>query len=115
MLLASPVFAAGKYASVDIEKVLNSYNKTSSLNARFQKDEANIRVYILDAQKKVVSAKTDAEKKNLENSYAKELQTKMSNLQKAKLEALKGLQVDIKAAIQSVAPYKADVSGTIKS
>lgn len=102
MLLSTPAFAAGKYASVDVDKILNGYSKTQSLNANFQKQEADIRVYMLDAQKKVVSAKTDAERKTLEDKYGKELQTKMEAIQKAKLEALKGLEVDVKAAIQSV-------------
>lgn len=101
MLLATPAFAA-KYASVDIDKVLNGYSKTQNLNTNFQKQEADIRVYMLDAQKKVVSAKTDAERKALEDKYGKELQTKMEAIQKAKLNALKDLEVDVKAAIQSV-------------
>ena len=110
MLLATPAFAAGKYASVDVDKILNGYSKTQSLNANFQKQEADIRVYMLDAQKKVVSAKTDAERKTLEDKYGKELQTKMEAIQKAKLEALKGLEVDVKAAIQE-AIYALDTLG----
>ena len=89
MLITAPAFAAGKYASVDVDKILNGYSKTKTLNANFQKQEADIRVYMLDAQKKVVSAKTDAERKALEDKYGKELQTKMETIQKAKLEALK--------------------------
>ena len=94
MLITAPAFAAGKYASVDVDKILNGYSKTKTLNANFQKQEADIRVYMLDAQKKVVSAKTDAERKALEDKYGKELQTKMETIQKAKLEALKNACIE---------------------
>ena len=65
----SPVFAADKYASVDIDKVLKGYKKTDSINKTFQKREADIRVFIVDAQKSVVGATTDTERKKLEDEY----------------------------------------------
>lgn len=100
--LMTPAFAADKYASVDLDKVLRGYTKTAAVNANFQKEESDIRVFVLDAQKRVVSAKTDAEKKSLEEKANKELQAKVDVLQKKKLEALKGIETDIKAQIDRI-------------
>lgn len=100
--LMTPAFAADKYASVDLDKVLRGYAKTAAVNANFQKEESDIRVFVLDAQKRVVSAKTDAEKKSLEEKANKELQAKVDVLQKKKLEALKGIETDIKAQIDRI-------------
>lgn len=99
LALAAPVFAADKYASVDIDKVLKGYKKTTTINNTFQKQEADIRVFIVDAQKSVVGATTDADRKKLEDKYAKELKAKMDKLQKDKIAALQGLEKDVKRAI----------------
>lgn len=99
--LTAPVFAADKYASVDLEKVLKGYKKTAVINQTFQKREADIRVFIVDAQKSVVAATTDAERKKLEEKYAKELKSKMDKLQKDKIAALQGLEKDVKKAIDA--------------
>lgn len=97
----APVFAADKYASVDIDKVLKGYKKTDVINKDFQKREADIRVFIVDAQKKVVSATTEADRKKLEEKYAKELKTKMDKLQQDKIKALQGIEKDVKKAINA--------------
>ena len=97
----TPAFAAEKYASVDINKVLKGYKKTEIINNNIQKQEAAVRVFIVDAQKNVVAATNDAERKKLEDKYAKELKTKMDKLQKDKLAALEGLEKDVKAAIDA--------------
>ena len=99
--LTAPVFAADKYASVDIDRVLKGYKKTEIINTTFQKREADIRVFIVDAQKKVVGATTEAERKKLEDKYAAELKTKMDKLQNDKIAALQGLEKDVKAAIDT--------------
>lgn len=99
LAFAAPVFAADKYASVDIDKVLKGYKKTDSINKTFQKREADIRVFIVDAQKSVVGATTDAERKKLEDKYAKELKAKMDKLQNDKITALQGLEKDVRRAI----------------
>ncbi len=100
--MMAPAFAAEKYASVDLDKVLRSYTTTAKINADLQKEEADIRVFVLDAQKRVVSAKTDAEKKSLEDKYNKELQVKVDALQKKKVDALRTIEADVKAAIDKV-------------
>ena len=97
----APSFAAEKYASVDINKVLKGYKKTEIINNNIQKQEAAVRVFIVDAQKNVVSATNDADRKKLEDKYAKELKTKMDKLQKDKLAALESLEKDVKAAIDA--------------
>ncbi len=99
--LTTPVFAADKYASVDIDKVLKGYKKTAVINQSIQKQEADIRVFIVDAQKSVVAATTDADRKKLEEKYGKELKAKMDKLQKNKINALKGLESDVKKAIDA--------------
>lgn len=99
LAMAAPVFAADKYASVDIDKVLKGYKKTETINTTFQKREADIRVFIVDAQKKVVAATTDAERKKLEDKYAKELKAKMDKLQKDKIAALQSIENDVRKAI----------------
>ncbi len=99
--LVSPVFAADKYASVDIDKVLKGYKKTETINKTFQKREADIRVFIVDAQKSVVAATTDADRKKLEDKYSKELKAKMEKLQKDKISALQGLEKDVRNAINA--------------
>ena len=86
LALATPVLAADKYASVDIDKVLKGYKKTEAINKDFQKREADIRVFIVDAQKSVVAATTDADRKKLEEKYAKELKSKMDKLQQDKIK-----------------------------
>ena len=101
LALASPVFAADKYASVDLDKVLKGYKKTTVINKTFQQREADIRVFIVDAQKSVVAATTDAERKKLEDKYAKELKAKMDKLQNDKIAALKTLEKDVKKAIDA--------------
>jgi len=101
LAFTSPAFATDKYASVDIDKVLKGYKKTDVINTTFQKREAEIRVFIVDAQKKVVGATTEAERKKLEDKYANELKTKMEKLQKDKIAALQGLEKDVKAAIDA--------------
>ncbi len=101
LAFAAPVFAADKYASVDIDKVLKGYKKTAVINKSIQEKEAAIRVFIVDAQKSVVGATTDAERKKLEDKYAKELKTKMDALQKEKVAALQGLEKDVKKAIDT--------------
>ena len=101
LAFAAPVFAADKYASVDIDKVLKGYKKTAVINKSIQEKEAAIRVFIVDAQKSVVGATTDAERKKLEDKYAKELKTKMDALQKEKVAALQGLEKDVKKAIDA--------------
>lgn len=101
LAFAAPVFAADKYASVDIDKVLKGYKKTAVINKSIQEKEAAIRVFIVDAQKSVVGATTDAERKKLEDKYAKELKTKMDALQKEKIAALQGLEKDVKKAIDA--------------
>ena len=101
LTITTPVFAADKYASVDIDKVLKGYKKTEVINTTFQKREAEIRVFIVDAQKKVVGATTEADRKKLEDKYAGELKTKMEKLQKDKIAALQGLEKDVKAAIDA--------------
>lgn len=101
LALAAPVFAADKYASVDIDKVLKGYKKTEIINKDFQKKEADIRVFIVDAQKSVVAATTDAERKKLEEKYAKELKLRMDKLQKEKINALKGIEANVKKAIDA--------------
>lgn len=101
LAIATPVFAADRYASVDIDKVLKGYKKTEIINTTFQKREADIRVFIVDAQKKVVGATTDAERKKLEEKYANELKAKMEKLQKDKIAALQGIEKDVKAAIDA--------------
>lgn len=100
--MMTPAFAAEKYASVDLDKVLRSYTTTARINADLQREESAIRVFVLDAQKKVVSAKTDAEKKSLEERFNKELQTKVDTLQKKKVDALRAIEADVKAAINKV-------------
>lgn len=99
LFVCAPVFAADKYASVDIDKVLRGYKKTEVINTQFQKREADIRVFIVDAQKKVVAATTDAERKKLEDKYSKELKAKMDKLQKDKISALQAIENDVKKAI----------------
>lgn len=99
--ITTPVFAADKYASVDIDRVLKGYKKTEVINTTFQKREADLRVFIVDAQKKVVGATTEAERKKLEDKYAAELKTKMDKLQNDKIAALQGLEKDVKAAIDA--------------
>lgn len=99
--LVSPVFAADKYASVDLDKVLKGYKKTETINKTFQKREADIRVFIVDAQKSVVAATTDADRKKLEDKYSKELKAKMEKLQKDKIAALQGLEKDVRNAINA--------------
>ncbi len=102
LAVMSPALAAEKYASVDLDKVLRSYTTTARINADLQKEEADIRVFVLDAQKRVVSAKTDAEKKSLEDRFNKELQVKVDALQKKKVDALRAIEADVKAAIDKV-------------
>lgn len=99
--ITAPVFAADKYASVDIDRVLKGYKKTEIINTTFQKREADIRVFIVDAQKKVVGATTEADRKKLEDKYAAELKAKMEKLQNDKIAALQGLEKDVKAAIDA--------------
>lgn len=99
--LSAPVFATDKYASVDIDKVLKGYKKTDAINKTFQKREADIRVFIVDAQKNVVAATTEADRKKLEEKYSKELKAKMDKLQKDKIAALQGLEKDVKKAIDA--------------
>lgn len=101
LALATPVLAADKYASVDIDKVLKGYKKTEAINKDFQKREADIRVFIVDAQKSVVAATTDADRKKLEEKYAKELKSKMDKLQQDKIKALQGIENNVKKAIQA--------------
>ena len=101
LALATPVFAADKYASVDLDKVLKGYKKTATINKTFQKREADIRVFIVDAQKSVVAATTEADRKKLEEKYSKELKAKMDKLQKDKIAALQGLEKDVKKAIDA--------------
>lgn len=101
LALATPVLAADKYASVDIDKVLKGYKKTEAINKDFQKREADIRVFIVDAQKSVVAATTDADRKKLEEKYAKELKSKMDKLQQDKIKALQGIENNVKKAIQT--------------
>ena len=98
---STPVFAADKYASVDLDKVLKGYKKTEVINKSIQEKEAAIRVFIVDAQKSVVAATTDAERKKREDKYAKELKSKMDALQKEKISALQGLEKDVKKAIDA--------------
>ena len=102
LAVMSPALAAEKYASVELDKVLRSYTTTARINADLQKEEADIRVFVLDAQKRVVSAKTDAEKKSLEDRFNKELQVKVDALQKKKVDALRAIEADVKAAIDKV-------------
>lgn len=99
--LTTPAFAADKYASVDIDKVLKGYKKTAVINQQIQKQEADIRVFIVDAQKSVVAATTDADRKKLEDKYSKELKAKMEKLQKDKISALQGLEKDVRNAINA--------------
>ena len=99
--MVTPVFAAEKYASVNIDKVLKGYKKTEVINNNIQKQEASLRVFIVDAQKNVVSATNDADRKKLEEKYANELKVKMEKLQKDKIAALEGLEKDVKAAIDA--------------
>jgi len=99
--ITAPAFAVDKYASVDIDRVLKGYKKTEVINNTFQKREADLRVFIVDAQKKVVGATTEAERKKLEDKYAAELKTKMDKLQNDKIAALQGLEKDVKAAIDA--------------
>ena len=101
LTITAPVFAADRYASVDIDKVLKGYKKTEIINNTFQKREADIRVFIVDAQKKVVGATTEADRKKLEDKYANELKAKMEKLQKDKIAALQGIEKDVKAAIDA--------------
>ena len=101
LCVMTPAFAGDRFASIDLEKVLRSYNKTSTLNTGFQKEEADIRLFVLDAQKKVLSAK-DSDKKSLEEKYNKELQGKVDALQKKKVDALATLENDIKAEIEKI-------------
>lgn len=101
LTITTPVFAADRYASVDIDKVLKGYKKTEIINTTFQKREADIRVFIVDAQKKVVGATTEADRKKLEDKYANELKAKMEKLQKDKIAALQGIEKDVKAAIDA--------------
>ena len=101
LALATPVLAADKYASVDIDKVLKGFKKTEAINKDFQKREADIRVFIVDAQKSVVAATTDADRKKLEEKYAKELKSKMDKLQQDKIKALQVIENNVKKAIQA--------------
>ena len=102
LAVSAPVLAADKYASVDMEKALNSYKETTYYKDQFQKEEADIRIFVLDAQKKVLSAKTDAEKKLLEEKYNKELQGKADALQAKKMEAMKKIDTAVKAQIEKI-------------
>ena len=101
LALCSPVMAVEKYASVDLDKVLKGYKKTATINNNIQKQEAAIRVYIVDAQKNIVAATKEADRKKLEEKYAKELQTKVDKLQKDKISALQSLEKDVKKAIDT--------------
>ncbi len=99
--LSAPALAADQYASVDVDKVFRSYKKTTAVNEDFQKQEADIRVFIVDAQKSVVGATNEADRKKLEDKYSKELKDKMDKLQKGKIAALKGIETDIKKVIDA--------------
>ncbi len=101
LAVCSPVFAADKYASVDIDKVLKGYKKTETINKTFQQRDADVRVFIVEAQKKVVAATTDEERKKLEDKYAKEVKAKMDKLQKDKISALQGIENDVRKAIEA--------------
>ena len=101
LAVCSPVFAADKYASVDIDKVLKGYKKTETINKTFQQRDADVRVFIVEAQKKVVAATTDEERKKLEDKYDKEVKAKMDKLQKDKISALQGIENDVRKAIEA--------------
>jgi Skp family chaperone for outer membrane proteins len=101
LLVAQGAYAADKFGSVDLGKVMQQYSKSQEATKWAQGQEKSIQNFIADARKKVAAA-PDAQKKDLEEKYNKELISKVEALRKNKEVKVKQIGDAVEGAIQAV-------------
>jgi Skp family chaperone for outer membrane proteins len=101
LLVAQGAYAADKFGSVDLGKVMQQYKKSQEATKWAQGQEKSIQSFIADARKKV-AATPDDKKKDLEEKYNKELISKVEELRKGKEAKVKEIGSAVEGAIQAV-------------
>ena len=102
--LAAPAFCLN--AVVDVEKILVDYNKAREMNAQFERQNTQLRNYIINIQKQINDAKTPVEKKSIEDKYKAEVQKRTESLKTEQLQKVSTLEKEIYQAIDKVSGNK---------
>ena len=103
-VLAAPAFCAN--ATVDIERILMEYNKARETNLQFERQNQQLKSYIINAQKQVEEAKTPVEKKTLEDKFRAEIKNRSENLKNQQLQKVSALEKEIYQVIDKVSAGK---------
>ena len=103
-IIAAPAFCAN--ATVDIERILLEYSKARETNAQFERQNQQLKNYILNAQKQVNDAKTPVEKKTLEDKFRAEIKNRTDNLKNEQLKKVSALEKEIYQVIDKVSANK---------
>lgn len=88
---------------IDIGKVLKNYTYFQQVNTDITNRKIEIQKFTTDARQKVNDAKTPVDRKNLEDRYARELETRIDSFQNYQISKQKEIEDNMLKAVQIVA------------
>lgn len=91
---------------VDVDKVLNNYQKAEDVSADLKVKEADLQKFLADAQKQLKSATSPVDKKNLETKLSQEFKAKSDSFKEAQVQQWKQIEQNIFSAIDQVSQSK---------
>lgn len=105
---------------IDLRETWSKYEKAAKVDKLLEQKEVDLEKYVLDKKRKITSGKTPLERKNLEDKYTKEFNTKLNaiktwykaeqkKLDNQMIETIK--QVAVKKQLKTVLRKKAVVYG----
>ena len=105
--MIKPAFATT--ATVDIDKILVEYTKAKNAADYFRGQEQVLQNIIIEGQQKIKATNSPVEKKNLEATYEKKLQTQAEKMKAEQIKKLQEIETDIYAAINKINNGKYDL------
>jgi len=99
---ANKVAFAGDFAVIDVNKVVQNYNKSQNANIDFKVRKADLENFVAKARKDIQQTKTPEAKKKLETKYNSELKQKNLQIKQDQTKIIQEVQSDIYNAISSV-------------
>lgn len=97
---------AGGNAVVDLDKIRENYTAAQELTAELQVKEAELQTFITDAQKQIQNAKTDVEKKNLEEKLGQQFNLKRNAYAKDQAEKWGKIETDVVNSVKDISASK---------
>lgn len=97
---------ASEVGVVDLDNILANYTKAQDISADLKVKEADLNKFVVDAQKKLNSASTPLEKKNLEDKLTNDFKQKTQDFRDLQAKQYKMLEDNVYSAITTVSKSK---------